>query len=56
MTPLRKEAYVPPHLRKRKSASGAKVDSAQSGITAKGSPAASDQSKATIQSKLHSSQ
>jgi hypothetical protein len=55
MTQLRKEAYVPPHLRNHKSANGAKADSGHSGTAANGSPAASDKSKATFQTKLHSS-
>jgi hypothetical protein len=54
MTGLRKEAYVPPHLRNRNSANGTKADSAQSGTAANGSPATSAKSKTTLQTKLHS--
>jgi hypothetical protein len=66
---LRKEAYVPPHLRNLgttnsanpdlpngiDAANGVKVDSAHGFAAASGSPTASDKSGVGLPNKLHSS-
>ncbi|KAF1942927.1 hypothetical protein EJ02DRAFT_344468 [Clathrospora elynae] len=55
MAAPRESMYTPPHLRKRSSAKGPKVDSAIGLAAANGSPVASDQSKTTFPARLHSS-
>ncbi|KAF1837413.1 hypothetical protein BDW02DRAFT_141204 [Decorospora gaudefroyi] len=55
MVELRKEAYVPPHLRKRNAPNHAKPDSAHGAAAASGSPAVSDKSKTPIPAQLYSS-
>lgn len=55
MAALRKEAYVPPHLRKQNVTNGAKRDSKTGLTTVNESPAASDMSKTEHVAHFHSS-
>ncbi|KAF1844140.1 uncharacterized protein K460DRAFT_317343 [Cucurbitaria berberidis CBS 394.84] len=55
MSALPKSAYIPPHLRKRGSATPAKADSVLGLHTANGSPAVSDKSKTEHPAQLDSS-
>ncbi|CAO2652355.1 Nn.00g006380.m01.CDS01 [Neocucurbitaria sp. VM-36] len=55
MTTLPKSAYIPPHLRKRDSATGAKVDLPPEHHTPSVSPAVSDKTKTEYPPQLHSS-